>query len=96
MVVQVLFAYLYDWRTMGFESSCETAWTVNKLCAGLSGFVYFKSTHDSLVSLFRRAMVYPIYRHFELCKRVQADLVDVMRAGRCVIALVLLHVHVAF
>lgn len=75
MLVQLLLAFLYDWRTMDFEPSCESAWTVNKLCAFLAGFVHFETLEETILSFYRRCMIYPIYRNFKLVEKVHSDLV---------------------
>lgn len=78
MLVQLLLAYLYDWRTMDFEPSCESAWSINKLCTFLAGFVHFDTVEEALLSFYRRCMVYPIYRNFKLVDKVRSDLVELL------------------
>ena len=78
MLVQLLFAYLYDLRTMEWENTCETGWTITKLSPFLSGFVYHSSSFDCMVNLYRRVMIYPVYRHYKLAKKVHEDLVSIL------------------
>ena len=78
MLVQLLFAYLYDLRTMDWENSCESGWTINKLCPFLSGFVYHDSLADCLLNLYRRVMIYPLYRNYKLAVKVHKDLIRIL------------------
>lgn len=96
MLVQLLYAYLYDWRTMDFERSCESPWTICKLSPFLSGFVYHSSLADTMVNLYRRVMIYPIYRHFKLAERIQQDLQEVLAAGRLIVLKIVLDVKMMF
>lgn len=96
MLVQLLFAYLYDWRTMDFERSCESAWTICKLCPFLSGFVYHSSMTDTLINLYRRVMIYPIYRHFKLAEKIQQDLQKLLEGGRLLVLKIVLEVKMMF
>ncbi len=88
MIVQLLFAYLYDLRTMDWENSCETGWTINKLCPFLSGFVYHDNLNDCLLNLYRRVMIYPIYRNYKLAVKVHKDLAKILENKMFAIKLV--------
>jgi protein SHQ1 len=96
MLVEILYAYLYDWRTMDFEVSCESAWTICKLCPFLTGFVYHDTVKDSMLNQYRRVMIYPIYRHFKLARKIQSDLVDLLAAGRLPLLVILLAIRHLF
>lgn len=63
---------------MDFEPSCESAWTINKLSAFLSGFVHFDSLKDAVVNFYRRCMVYPIYRNLKLVDQIKLDLSQIL------------------
>lgn len=75
---------------MDFEVSCESAWTINKLSPFLAGFVYHDSEKDVLLALYRRVMIYPIYRHFKLAQKIHEDLSQVLSKGRLPLLVILL------
>lgn len=82
----LLFASCYDARITLGERCVESAWTVSKICASLSWLEPFKSVSEGIFVAFRRVLVYPLYRHYELAQLVLSDLrmlveadVDVVR-----------------
>ncbi|CAH2059451.1 unnamed protein product, partial [Iphiclides podalirius] len=91
-LVDILFAFCYDKRTTYNESTVESSWTINKLSSTLSWFCVFKETKQVLVASYRRALIYPIFRNFMLCKKVHDDLVSMFKKGKkfiikCVISI---------
>lgn len=81
-LVDVLFAYCYDQRTTNYEGNCESGWTISKLSATLSWFHVFESEKEVVLSVFRRSVVYPLYRNFELTQKVFEDLKDLFKLGK--------------
>lgn len=81
-LIEILFAYCYDRRTTFFEGTCESGWTIAKLCATFSWFDGFTSPKDAVVCSFRRSVIYPLYRNFKLSQRVFEDLKSIIRLGQ--------------
>jgi len=82
--VDILWAYLYDFRTTGFEQGYESTWNISKISATISCFADFKGMKikDLLISLYRRSLIYPLYRNFQLCETITADLIKILAIGR--------------
>lgn len=83
----LLFAACYDARITLGERCVESAWTVSKICASMSWLEPFKNIGEGIRVAFRRTLVYPLYRHYELAQLVLKDLkelvegdVDILRA----------------
>lgn len=72
-LVDILYAYCYDQRTTEEEGNVESAWAVCKLSATMSCLESFSSLHETVVASYRRALSYPLYRHWELCQKVLQD-----------------------
>ncbi|XP_031764059.2 protein SHQ1 homolog [Galleria mellonella] len=81
-LVDILYGYCYDKRTTLNESTVESSWTINKLSSTLSWFCAFNNIKETLVTCYRRALIYPIFRNFELCDKVKHDLVTLLRKGK--------------
>lgn len=73
-LVELLFAYCYDKRINHFEECSESSWNINKLAASLCWLDVFRTPKDSITSGFRRTLIYPLHRHFDLSYRVFQDL----------------------
>ncbi|XP_047539924.1 protein SHQ1 homolog [Vanessa atalanta] len=81
-LVDILYGYCYDKRTTLNESTVESSWTINKLSATLSWFCVFKDIKEVLKACYRRALVYPILRNFEICHKVKNDLISLLKHGK--------------
>ncbi|XP_034837199.1 protein SHQ1 homolog [Maniola hyperantus] len=95
-LVDILFGYCYDKRTTLNESNVESSWTINKLSATLSWFCAFKDVKEVLIACYRRALVYPIFRNFDLCNKVLNDLVSLLRKGKKYVIKCMLSIHRMF
>lgn len=73
-LVELLFAYCYDKRINQFEECSESAWNINTLAASLCWLDVFRTPKDSITTGFRRTLIFPLYRHFDLSYRVFEDL----------------------
>ncbi|CAI2369515.1 unnamed protein product [Moneuplotes crassus] len=92
--IEILYAYLYDFRANRFGDSCESPWTISKLSGALSYFVDYNGYKiaDIMKICFRKALIYPLYRNFDLCRVVQQDLVNVLRIGKKLIVKIFLQI----
>lgn len=84
-LIDILFAYCYDLRTTDGEHSSESGWTISKLCATLSCCEKHVSLRSCINVCLRRALVYPLYRHYELALRVFQDVVELLQVGKMAI-----------
>ncbi|KAJ1909171.1 hypothetical protein IWQ60_011317, partial [Tieghemiomyces parasiticus] len=108
-LVDLVFAYSYDFRTNQGESSVESAWTVGALSAlcsaldlpmihpvdassptGASTTGITSPLHMTVIGCFRRALAYPLHRHWEVCVRVLHDTILLFKLGQRAILKVLL------
>ncbi|EEZ98184.1 protein SHQ1 homolog [Tribolium castaneum] len=80
-LVDILYAYCYDRRTTQFEGTSESGWTIVKLAATFCWLDVFQTPKDALVSAFRRSVIYPLYRNFELNRTVLTDLRKLLDLG---------------
>ncbi|XP_044259703.1 protein SHQ1 homolog [Tribolium madens] len=80
-LVDILYAYCYDRRTTQFEGTSESGWTIVKLAATFCWLDVFKTPKDALVSAFRRSVIYPLYRNFQLNQTVLTDLRKLLDLG---------------
>lgn len=95
-LIDILFAYCYDRRTTQFEGSCESGWTIVKLAASLCWLDVFENPKEALVSAFRRSVIYPLYRNFDLCHTVLNDLKQIFKLGDKFIIKCLIEIHDIF
>jgi len=88
-----VFAFCYDKRTTGGESSVESGWCVAKLSSSLSWLERHTSLTDTLTTSFRRCLCYPLYRNWNLCNKVLDDTRWVFAQGRKQLLKALLEIH---
>ncbi|KAL1117084.1 hypothetical protein AAG570_004412 [Ranatra chinensis] len=95
-LVDIIFSYAYNHRmTMG-DNSVESAWTINKLSATLSWFQSYTDMKDVKVTCARRAIIYPLCRHWELTQTVFKDTHTLLSLGRRQLIKCLLEIHSLF
>lgn len=80
-LLEILYAYCYDKRTTCFESTCESGWTISKLCSTFTWFDGFLNPKEALISAFRRSLIYPLYRNFKLSQQIYMDLQALLQLG---------------
>lgn len=95
-LVDILYGYCYDKRTTLNESTVESSWTINKLSSTLSWFCTFNDTQQVIVACYRRALIYPIFRNFDLCRHVKCDLVKLFRKGKKYVIKCMIEIHQMF
>lgn len=95
-LVDILYGYCYDKRTTLNESTVESSWTINKLSSTLSWFCVFKDMKQALIACYRRALIYPIFRNFELCNKVKEDLISLFRKGKKFLIKCMIDIHQMF
>ncbi|XP_018320432.1 protein SHQ1 homolog [Agrilus planipennis] len=80
-LVDILYGYCYDRRTTYFEGTCESGWTICKLSATLCWFEGFLTLKEAVISAFRRSLIYPLYREFNLSESILKDLKCLFQLG---------------
>ncbi|KAJ0170854.1 hypothetical protein K1T71_013626 [Dendrolimus kikuchii] len=95
-LVDILFGYCYDKRTTLNESNVESSWTINKLSSTLSWFCIFKDIKQVLIACYRRALIYPIFRNFDLCNKVKSDVISLFKKGKKFVIKCLIEIHQMF
>lgn len=87
-IVLLLFAYLYDLRETEGEHTIESAWTVGKLVPQLAFLDAALTNADDLVlraavvAGVRRALSYPLHRHWKLAMKLWDDVYYILRGGK--------------
>ncbi|XP_022123460.2 protein SHQ1 homolog [Pieris rapae] len=95
-LVDILYGYCYDKRTTLNESTVESSWTINKMSSTLSWFCIYNDMKDVLVSCYRRALIFPIFRNFELCHKVKSDVVLLLKKNKKCVIKCLIDIHSMF
>lgn len=89
----ILFATAYDTRSTLADPTPESAWTVISLTPLFTALLpseAYPTVHSALRASYRRALAFPLYRHWALCDAVRADVVSLLKAGRQQVLRVLL------
>ncbi|XP_071804641.1 protein SHQ1 homolog [Asterias amurensis] len=92
-LVDIIFAYAYNARTTLGENSVESAWTICKLSPTLSWLDWFKSLDEVMTACYRRALCYPLYRHWDLTRKIYQDVKRIFQLGRGQLLKCLLETH---
>lgn len=95
-LVDILLAYCYDVRTTEGEHSVESPWTIRKLSGTLCWLETYSSLQEVLVSFGRRALCYPLYRHFSLVTSAVRDTARICQSGKACVLKCLLAIHKIF
>lgn len=81
----LLFATSYDTRTTMADPTPESAWTIISLTPLFTSLLpsdSYATVSSALKASFRRALSFPLYRHWELCQTVQKDVAGLLQKGR--------------
>ncbi|KAF8528229.1 SHQ1 protein-domain-containing protein [Hysterangium stoloniferum] len=81
-LVSLLFSVSYDTRTTLADPTSESAWTISALTPPFACLSPPISLMDALLSSYRRALAFPLYRSFALCERCRLDVSEILRGGR--------------
>ncbi|XP_028175808.1 LOW QUALITY PROTEIN: protein SHQ1 homolog [Ostrinia furnacalis] len=95
-IIDILYGYCYDKRTTLNDSTVESSWTINKLSSTLSWFCVFNDIQEVLIACYRRALVFPIFRNFELCEAVKNDVTLLFEKGKKFIIKCFIEIHTMF
>lgn len=95
-LVDIIFAYAYNYRTTEGENTVESAWTINKLSSTLCYFETFTNINDVIMACCRRCLGFPLYRHWNLMQFVLEDTKRIFTLGRRKLLKCLLEIHDLF
>ena len=95
-LMDIVMAFCYDYRSMNGETTCESAWVINKLSASLSCMVEFEQIQDVIRSEYRRILIYPIYRNYDLALACLSDTKGIFKQGKQAVLRVLLSIKTLF
>lgn len=95
-LIDILYAYCYDCRTTSFEGNVQSGWTVLELAASLRWLVGFQDARSTILSAYRRSLIYPLFRNFNLCNKIFEDVKKIIALGQNCIVKCLLQVYKIF
>lgn len=79
-LVSIVFAYAFDYRTTMDDHTVESAWTIGKLIPAVSCLDNnFSTLQRIVITCTRRALAYPLYRHWELVQKVWDDVYKLLK-----------------
>ncbi|KAG5513336.1 hypothetical protein PMAC_001399 [Pneumocystis sp. 'macacae'] len=82
-ILSFLFSYSYDARTTQNEPTSESPWTIGKLSPVLSCLdMSFSTVKQIVITCTRRALAYPLYRHWKLIQKCWEDVYYSLRLGK--------------
>lgn len=81
-LIDLLFAYSYNYRTTLGEDTVESAWTVCRLSGTLSALDTFDNLRDVLSCSLRRILTYPLFRSYKLVEKIKDDVVVLVKLGK--------------
>jgi protein SHQ1 len=92
-LIDVLFAYAFDRRVNEGDECAESAWNICKLSCTLSWFERFDRLDDVIVACMRRALCYPVFRHFDLGRQALRDVSCLLSTGPVAVIKAMLYVR---
>ena len=110
-LLDILFAYAYDYRTTGGDPTVESSWTVAILSPTLSWFDTYNAAEaadateaaicidtpaDVLLWCIRRSLVYPYLRSYNLGAMIANDAISILQGGRRIVLRCLLQLRKIF
>ena len=81
-LVDIIFSFCYDMRVTNTEHCAESSWNISKLCGTLSWFCHYHSLMDVARSCYRRSLIYPLFRSYDLATKVWQDTLRILEMGR--------------
>ncbi len=95
-LLDILFAFCYDYRTTFGEHSSESGWNIAKLSSTIVCGERFESVDQCLTSALRRTLIYPLFRNWELSIKVLGDLVQLLKSDKSSVVKCLLQIQTVF
>ncbi|KAI7876155.1 SHQ1 protein-domain-containing protein [Mucor mucedo] len=95
-LVDLMFAYCYNYRVTEGDNNVESVWCIGRISPTISSLEQFSLLKDVMVSCYRRALTYPLYRNLALCEKVLQDVYIMFRLGKRAILKALLDMKYLF
>jgi protein SHQ1 len=95
-MTDILFAFCYENRVMDDDLSAESAFTINRLSSVLCCHAVDKALNDVIKHSFKRALGYPLIRHYDMAKKTLQDLVGILSLGKKAILRIFLRIKRLF
>jgi len=95
-LVDIIYCYAYDYRTTMGDSTVESAWTIAKISPTLSWLDKFTNMSEVIHACVRRTLCFPLYRHWQLTKKVIKDTMCIFKIGKRAILKCLLNMRHLF
>lgn len=95
-IIDIIFPLMYELRTTASDLNPESSWTVNKLSSTLSCSTIFETVEECIISLFRRSLIYPLYRNYDLLLAILNDTKIILNAGKIAIIKRFIEIHLLF
>ncbi|XP_074646856.1 protein SHQ1 homolog [Tubulanus polymorphus] len=92
-LIDIIYAYAYNYRTTEGENNVESAWTLRKLSATLSWFERFTNMKHVVISSTRRSLCFPLHRNWKLSRKILKDTKIIFSLGRKYLLKCLLDIH---
>eukprot|EP00092_Neocalanus_flemingeri_P037265 GFUD01040586.1.p1 GENE.GFUD01040586.1~~GFUD01040586.1.p1 ORF type:complete len:480 (+),score=203.74 GFUD01040586.1:44-1483(+) len=83
-LADLLYGHSYTARVLGLDC-VETGWCCAKLSSSLSCLARFTSPRQLVVTGIRRALCYPLYRHWDIAIATWRDVVLLLKLGKVAI-----------
>lgn len=80
-LIDILLAICYDVRSTQNEVTCESAWTRSRLSATLCYFDPIISLRNAVEIFFKRSLIYPLYRNYDLSRLCVEDAIEALQKG---------------
>lgn len=105
-ILSLLFAYSYETRCFQGDTTIESAWTIGKLAPQISCLdsQLIQSNNETeknmirviVLTMARRALGFPLYRHFDLIMKSWYDVYWILRCGKRAVLKTLLMIRELF
>lgn len=105
-VLSLLFSYSYELRSVNGELNVESAWCIGKLTPQISCLdtQLIQSNNETeknmlkilVLTMARRALGWPLFRHFELVKKSWEDVYWILRTGKRAVLKIILELREGF
>ncbi|KAK3790481.1 hypothetical protein RRG08_015950 [Elysia crispata] len=81
-LVDLIYAYAFNYRFTNGEENVESDWTICKLSATLSWLDHFDDIKEVVLSCARRSLCFPLFRNWKLIQRVLQDVQCIFQNGK--------------
>ncbi|PVU95313.1 hypothetical protein BB561_001884 [Smittium simulii] len=75
-LVDIVFAYMYNYRSTLGEQNVESQWNIGKISSSCSTLREFSTLKECLISCYRRSLIYPLYRNWDLAEKVKESTLE--------------------